>query len=310
MNDRVLKSNRFTICLPHINYRLTEISTRISVSADTNGTRLVQMVWILIVAAASITSYTGNARPYIEPSQLPGGTSSPGTYLFGAILVVGFGGAAVIALASGDKWAGMAEQTNLTLEDSGVTGKGTYAGTIDSRHVRARIDRRKTGGQTEGGSSHTSYTITEADLDSAFDDGIILMREPSPDNRMDVEGTPISQTVIDGEFVLTGVGSEQFARDILTQDVRNAVRGVEGLETLTIGDASELVAETLPSIGDSGVSGFLQGKFEQAMTSGVGGSPTTVGIETEGVLGDANELNNRIAAVGTVANAFEDARSR
>jgi len=267
------------------------------------------MVWILLVAAAAITSYTGNARPYIEPSQLPGGTSSPEAYIFGAILVVGFGGAALIAVSSGDPWKEMAEQTNLTLDDSGVTGNGTYSGAVDGRQVRARIDRRKTG-NSEGGSNYTSYTITEADLDSSFDEGIILRRETSPANRMDAEGTPISQTVIDGEFVLTGVESEQFAREILTQDVREAVRAVEDFETLTIGDASELVAETLPSMGDSMVGSLLQDKFEQAMTSDVGGSPRTAGIETTGVIGNASELNNRIAAVGAVANAFEDARSQ
>lgn len=271
--------------------------------------RVVQFVWILAVAAGSIVSYTGNATPYVEPSQLPaGGTADAEMYMFGTILVVGFGGAVAIALAAGDQWQKMNDKTDLTLTDSGVTGRGTYVGTINGREVRARTERRKTGSGTEGGSNRTTYTITEADLDSSLNEGILLRRVTDTEDRMDMSDSSTEQVVVDDEFVLTGVESEQLGREILTREVRDAVRAVEDLETITIGKASEVIAEELPSLGDSMVGGFLEDKMTQAMTKGIGGSPTTVGIETEGVVSDATVLDSRIAAVAAVADGFESAR--
>lgn len=272
------------------------------------GVRAAQFGWIIVVAAASIAAYTGNATPYVAPSQLPGGTADAGTYMFGSILVVGFGGSALMALVAGDSWQDMDEETDLTLGESGVTGRGTYTGVIDGRQVRARTEKRKTGQWTEGGSSYTTYTITEADLDAPLESGIILRRQTEGGNRMDVGDSSIEQAVIDGEFVLTGVESERLAREVLTREVREALRAVENLETVTIGAASEVITEELPSMGDSMVGGFLEDKMEAAMTKNVGGTPTTVGIETSGVLGDPSRLDDRTAAVAAVANAFEDAR--
>ena len=272
------------------------------------GVKAAQSGWIIVVAAASIAAYTGNATPYVAPSQLPGGTADPGIYLFGSILVVGFGGAALMALVAGDSWQDMDEETDLTLGESGVTGRGTYTGVIDGRQVRARTERRKTGQKTEGGSSYTTYTITEADLDAPLESGIILRRQTEEDNRMDVSDSSIEQAVIDGEFVLIGVESERLAREVLTREVREALRAVENLETVTIGAASEVLTEELPSMGDSMVGGFLEDKMEAAIMKNVGGTPTTVGIETSGVLGDPSTLDDRTAAVAAVANAFEDAR--
>ena len=272
------------------------------------GVRAAQFGWIIVVAAASIAAYTGNATPYVAPSQLPGGTADAGTYMFGSILVVGFGGSALMALVAGDSWQDMDEETDLTLGESGVTGRGTYTGVIDGRQVRARTEKRKTGQWTEGGSSYTTYTITEADLDAPLESGIILRRQTEGGNRMDVGDSSIEQAVIDGEFVLTGVESERLAREVLTREVRQALRAVENLETVTIGAASEVITEELPSMGDSMVGGFLEDKMKAAMTKNVGGTPTTVGIETSGVLGDPSTLDDRTAAVAAVANAFEDAR--
>ena len=272
------------------------------------GVRAAQFGWIIVVAAASIAAYTGNATPYVAPSQLPGGTTDAGAYMFGSILVVGFGGAALMPLVAGDSWQDMDEETDLTLGESGVTGRGTYTGVIDGRQVRARTERRKTGQKTEGGSSYTTYTITEADLDAPLESGIILRRQTEEDGRMDVSDSSIEQAVVDGEFVLTGVESERLAREVLTREVREALRAVENLKTLTIGAASEVITEELPSMGDSMVGGFLEDKMEAAITKNVGGTPTTVGIETSGVLGDPSALDDRTAAVAAVANAFEDAR--
>lgn len=256
----------------------------------------------------SIVSYTGNATPYVEPSQLPaGGTADAGVYMFGTILVVGFGGAALVSLVRGDSWQQMDEETDLTLADSGVTGRGTYTGVIDGRQVRARTKKRKTGKSTEGGSSYTTYTITEADLNSPLEKGIILQRRTEDANHVNARDSSIEQTIINDEFLLTGVESEQLAREVLTRDVREALRAIEGFETMTIGAGSEVIADELPSMGDSIVGGFLENKMEQAMAKDIGGSATTVAIETKGVVGDPSVLNTRIAAVAAVADAFERA---
>ena len=95
------------------------------------GVKAAQSGWIIVVAAASIAAYTGNATPYVAPSQLPGGTADAGIYLFGSILVVGFGGAALMALAAGDSWQDADGETDPTLGEPEVTGRETYTGAID-----------------------------------------------------------------------------------------------------------------------------------------------------------------------------------
>jgi hypothetical protein len=172
------------VCYPHLQEGVSETRDRTQLSPKSAIVRVVQFVWILAVAAGSIVSYTGNATPYVEPSQLPaGGTADAEMYMFGTILVVGFGGAVAIALAAGDQWQKMNDKTDLTLTDSGVTGRGTYVGTINGREVRARTERRKTGSGTEGGSNRTTYTITEADLDSSLNEGILLRRVTDTEDR-------------------------------------------------------------------------------------------------------------------------------
>jgi hypothetical protein len=143
---------------------------------------------------------------------------------------------------------------------------------IDGRQVRARTEKRKTGQKTEGGSSYTTYTITEADLDAPLESGIILRRQTEEDNRMDVSDSSIEQAVVDGEFVLTGVEFERLAREVRTREVREALRAVEDLETVTIGATSEVINEELPNMGDSMVGGFLEDKMEAAKTKNVGGT--------------------------------------
>jgi hypothetical protein len=143
---------------------------------------------------------------------------------------------------------------------------------IDGRQVRARTEKRKTGQKTEGGSSYTTYTITEADLDAPLESGIILRRQTEEDNRMDVSDSSIEQAVVDGEFVLTGVEFERLAREVRTREVREALRAVENLETVTIGATSEVINEELPNMGDSMVGGFLEDKMEAAKTKNVGGT--------------------------------------
>lgn len=230
-------------------------------------------------------------------------------YMSGLIIVVGFGGAGLLSVLSGSPWKKMQDGANLTLEDSGIFGNGTYTGVIRGRPVRARTKKRKTGQSTEGGSNKTTYTITEADLRGATDRGILISRDNSDSGRVDVGESTVDQTVINGEFVVTGAESEQFARELLTQEAREAIRALEESNSLTIGDAGEAVISELPA-PDSKIAGFLTGKLTENLATKLGGSATTVAIETKGTLGDSAELNRRITAVAAVADAFEESQIR
>jgi len=207
-------------------------------------------------------------------------------------------------LMAGDPWDEMREETELSLNETGMAGRGEYSGVINGQDVRARTETRNTGQSTEGGSGKTTFTITEADLDEPVENGLIVRQEPDADGRLNVsDDSAVRQTVIKREFVVTGFGSEQFHRDLITADVREAIRAVDDEEMITAGEASEVVSEELPDVGDSMVGGFLKDKMVSAMTTKVGGSVNTVGIESRGVLDDPSVLDARIAAVAAVANA-------
>lgn len=293
----------------YITDSLKSLETRLGVdyrvTRRENVIRLVQFGWIAAVAAVLITAYSGNATAYITPSQLPaGGTGDAGGYIFGGILVIGFGGAAVIGLLGGSSWKGMQKETDLVLTDSGLLSNGQYVGTVRGRQVRARTEKRRTGQSTEGGSKTTTYSITEADLASPTDLGIIISKNAGGAGQFDVEDTSVEQTVINGEFVVTGVDS-QLARELLTADVQDAIRVLDDGDNLTLGSAAETVMGEMPDMSDSSIGGYFEGKLKNAMARDIGGSATTVAIETKGKLGDATELNGRIAAVAAVADAFE-----
>jgi hypothetical protein len=270
-----------------------------------NVVRLVQFGWILSVAAVLIVTYSGNATPYITVSQLPaGGTGDAGMYMFGGILVVGFGGAGLIGIFGGSSWKGMRDQTDLELTDSGLISDGQYVGKVRGRQVRARTEKRKTGQSTEGGSKYTTYSITEADLASPAKVGIIISRHTSGTGQFDLADSSVDQTTIGDEFVVTGV-DEEFARKLLSPDVRETLRRLDEDENLTVGGAGEMVIGDMPSETDSAVGGYLEGKLEEKMSESIGGSSTTVAIETKGKLGDPAGLDRRIGLVAAVADAFE-----
>jgi len=266
----------------------------------------LQFGWFALSAMSIVAIYTGNAEPYVAPSLLPaGGTPDAGPYMFGMIAVVSFGGLIAISVISGNRWAGMEEHTDLSLEGDGLLSSGEYTGEIGGRPVRARTITKKSAKKTEGGSNRTTYTITEADLAEPTTMGIMLGKKGQQTGLTDFGEMSIESTVVDDRFVVAGAETETLARDLLTRDVRDAVLGVENLDTVTIGDATETITQELPDMSDSMVGGVLQGKMEESISKDFGGTPTTVAIQTKGKLGDPAELNQRIEAVATVADAFE-----
>lgn len=276
-------------------------------SGENHLLSIVQFLWFVLSALSIIAIYTGNAEPYVAPSQLPaGGTPEAGMYMFGMIAVVSFGGLAAISLLSPNRWKGMQEHTDLTLEDDGLLSTGKYTGDIHGRPVRARTITKKSAQKTEGGSSQVTYTITEADLSEPTTMGIMLGKKGEGTTLTDFGEMSIQSTVIDNQFVVAGAKTDTLAEDLLTREVRDALLAVANLDTMTIGAATETISQELPDTSDSMVGGFLKGKMKQSINKDVGGTPTTVAIQTKGKLSDPAELNQRIEAVATVADAFEE----
>lgn len=270
---------------------------------------LVKTLWFFVTAVAIVGVYFGVTEPAVSATTLPGGgTSDALPYMLGLIALVSVGGVVVIGLVAPGRWEAVQDQTDLTLEDTGMLTSGTFTGTVRGRPVRARQVSRKTSssGGEGSGSSKATFTIVESDLDEPTDMGIFVARAESSIDLEELDGVSIDSTVVGDTFAVTGATSDQFAQDLLTTEAQESLLPIEDLGTVTIGSASETLMKEMPDMS-GGVGGFIGDKIEAKIQKQFGDSPSTVAIQTKGVVSDPAELNSQIAAVATVADGFEAA---
>lgn len=279
--------------------------------------------WFILVMGLAIALYTGQAEPYVSPSQLPGGP----LYMFGGAVVAFVAGLFVISsidsrIKSG-QWKQVGKQANLTPERGGaLSGKPDLTGTVDGRPVRARTLSRTRHGSGDYSSPTTdTFTLVETDLDRPSEQGLII----APDGGKIV--TESSSISIDAEAAqmheaglavlqvddVTIVGHDEIvARKIATGRSGDALQSLEA-NLVYIGDATRVVNSYLQNAGpeDSGLGNALLRKMarreEGAFDDRIPGDGSTVSIEAVQFVTDSARLREWTEAVVDIAEGYEEA---
>lgn len=258
--------------------------------------------WLLLSSATVIVTYSGQAEPYVAAAQMPGGEA----HMIGGIVGAWVLGALVVGRLTTREWKAAGRAAGLTPDGGMVWGKPDLTGTVGGRSVRARTIKRNTGGGGEGGSSKSTFTIVEADLDGPTDRGLVLGHgSPDDSNRTEYESLVDATTI--GEDVWVIGAEEAFARDLLDQRSQDALRAVGDSDGLYVGDAAGMLQEVVEEATDSSAGTFLAGTLAGKAFDKLPGDASTVSTETKGLVLDADALEVQARAVAAVADAFEAA---
>lgn len=258
--------------------------------------------WILLVVGTTAALYTGAAESIVPPSALP----QSNAVMIGAPVLAIVLGTFVFLNRKSAAWKSMGRQAGLTPEGGSVLpiGEPTLSGTVDGRPVRVRKKSLKSGG-TQEGSSQATYTVVEADLSAPAAEGVVIARgdpDATDQETFDVGSLSVRMTPVDGPFG-TVTGSEDLARDVLTDPVRDSLTALDSVGMVLVGAASETISQAVPDVGDS----WLGGKMVEKVDEKLAGDSGTVTHQFRGTLLDGEELGHQVRAVSAVADAFEDA---
>lgn len=264
--------------------------------------RLVLFVWGVGVFGGVILVGSGNAEPYVSASQLP--VDGP-LELFGLAAGLLVLGAVVVAVLERGSWTTAGRRANLIASGGGIVRKPDLEGTIDGRTVRARTHSRRTGSGGEGGSTKTTYTVVEAELDGPATEGLVFSAtgdETLSHGSVNVD-LGSDATAVNGVAV---VGKPDLAREVLTNRVVDAMQAPRQLETVYVGNVTDLLLDEIPD-ADGLVTGALTETMRSGVEAGLPGDADTVRMERNGVILDADELEAQTRAMAAVADSFEHA---
>lgn len=260
--------------------------------------------WALLVFGATVAVFSGRAAPYLTPDMLPIGGPF-GLFAFaGGLLIVG---ASVIGLFKRRAWRKTGRRANLTPEGGGLFGHPTFTGTENGRTVRARTIKRKTSGGGESGTSKTTYTVVEADLEEPATEGLVISTAGG-----DIDGIDDLQISLEtesvGEFAAVGT-SDTLAGDTLSTRAKETLREPAFLDTVLVGNTSDVLLEAVPD-GDGFLAGGVTNAIERKLEDSIAGDAGTVRARTKGLILDDDELDRQLRAVAAVADGFESATDR
>lgn len=264
------------------------------------------MGWFLVVAAATILVFSGNARPYVAPPQLPGRPFS----VFGVGIAAALAGLAVISLHRRRSWKRAGRRIGLTPERGGLLGAPELTGSIDGRPVRARTISRQTSSGGESGSSSTTFTVAEADLSGPAEEGLFVAPAGGGGGlggaaRVDLDHAEPSAR--NDDFVAVG-GSEAAGRAVISGAARDALLALDDPSLVAVGNTDAAVADLVDaSEADSSLGSFVAGKMEGLIADSISGDASTVTMETKHLVHDGDRLERRLQAVAAVADAFASA---
>lgn len=260
--------------------------------------------WGVLVFGATVTVFSGRAAPLFTPEMIP--MSGPLSLFVFAASLLAVGGTAIWLLKR-RAWRRAGRGANLTPDGGGLLGNKTFAGTVAGRAVRAKTITRKTGSSDEGGSSKTTYTVVEADLDEPATEGLVI--GTGSDGMGDIGNLPITlETDTVGQFAVVGT-SEELAQDTLTPHAEDALREPARLDLVFAGNAADVLLEPVPD-SDGALTGRLTDGIEKKVRNRLAGDAGTVSTQTKGLILDSDELDRQTRAVAAVANEFETASSR
>jgi hypothetical protein len=259
--------------------------------------------WVLIVFASTVALFSGQAEPLVSPSMLPANGPFAMVGLAGGSLIVG---AVVLTQLKRRAWRRAGRHAGLTAEGGGLFRSADLVGTEGERTVRARTIKRKTGGG-ESGTSKTTYTVVEADLREPATEGLLIARGNS--SPTEVGELPLEmETRSVGEFAVVG-GADELGHKVLSDRVQDALRQSPLLDTMLVGNASDVLLEAVPD-GDGGLMGWVTDGIEDKLADHIPGDASTVRVETKGMLLDEVALERQVTAVATVADEFEAVTAR
>lgn len=260
---------------------------------------IVLFAWALLVFGGTVAVFSGQAAPFVTPETLPLG-GPVGLFVFaGGLLVVGGVG---ITLLKRRAWRRAGRRANLRPDGGGVLGTPALVGTANGRPVRVRTIKRETSSGGESGSSKTTFTVVEADFEKPATEGLVISNEGGDIDGMG-EMSVSFETETVGEFAVVGT-SEELARETLTTRARNALREPAFLDSVLVGNASDVLLEAVPD-SDGLLVGPLTDGIERKLRDSMAGDAGTVRVETKGLILDHEELDRQITAMTAVADGFE-----
>lgn len=260
---------------------------------------LAKLGWMALAVGGAVALYAG-AVPSVSPSELPGG---PAVGFLGGVAAAALG-SVLVAVRETGAWTAAGRRAGLApAGGGGLYRKPDLVGTVGGRTVRARAVDMHTGGGGNPSSGRT-YTLVEAELDGAADDGLVVTpadggRTSRMPTRFEID--PGDATV--GDDRLAAVGPEAVARTVLSGRAREALLALDEPTLVFAGDAAGTMRTTLPDAPNSLADALLG----RAAASRVPGDPATVSIEKRGLVLDGDALARRAGAVAAVADAFEAA---
>lgn len=260
--------------------------------------------WATVVFGATVAVYSGQTAPQVTPEMFP--VSGPfGMFGFAAGLFVV--GAIVIWQLKRRAWRRAGRRANLTAEGGGLLGSQDLVGTVTGRAVRARTIKRRTSDGGEGGSNKTTYTVVEADLDERAAEGLVI--STGGGEMSDIGGLSVDlETETVGDFGVVG-STADLAGDTLTTRVRNALDEPTLLDSVLVGNASDVLLEAVPD-SDGAIAGRITDRIKSKIEGEMAGDAGTVRTETRGLILDGAELDRQITAVTAVADEFEASTAR
>lgn len=282
----------------------------------------VKWVLVTVVLGGGIVVGSGQAEPFLSPSDIPGGPGATFAGMIVGVVVVIYGIDHLQAGVKGDEWEAAGRHAGLQPDgDGGIWSLPDLTGTIDGRAVRARIQKHRIDSSNDN-SPEIGFTVVEAELDGPAADGLVAGIDggtiEAPIGTLEfedmVENVSVAEelTAVEaGDLVVVGT-SEAAARAITDGSAGEAVRSLEKLNLVYVGDASGVVAsftearnEEIEEAGGSIFEYHVDNLVER-----VPADAATVTVETQGTIRNADELRRHVVAALAVADAFEEATAR
>lgn len=255
-------------------------------------------------AVGLILAYNGFLEPAVTARQLPGPTV--GGVAIVALVVLGLKIPPYIDRLA---WRRMGNTVGLSAGSgpefaSGPpdkSGWATLTGTVEGRPVRARV--YNTGGYKDKMS--TPKTVVETELRNPVDWNATFFAGETEETAEDLETDAMKTHVVDG-LTVHGDIPEETAEEVATRRVEDAVTS-SGAAVL-VGDVSGNVVNAMTEKIDDETDGMAETLAEglQAVSGAGSDAPDRIVKQrTKGYCTDGAELEARVDAVTTVANAVE-----
>lgn len=263
---------------------------------------LAKLGWGVLSVGGAVFLYSGQAAPTVTPAQLPG---EPFHGLVAGVALAAVG-VLLVSVRETGAWKAAGRRAGLSPDGGGLFGRPDLAGTVDGRTVRVRTVKRRTGSSNEGGSSKTTYTVVEAELDRPAEEGLIVTPasggqtvSTSASYRIDADRADVA----DEELAAVG-GPEDVARAVVSGRAREPLVAVDDL--VYVGDAAGALKDATGDVSGSRIGSWIQGEAADR----VPGDPSVVSVETKGLVLSGDRLREQAEAVVATADAFEDATGR